>query len=347
MERLREGERYPRFVSSRARLRAIVAAAAVAAAAVAVTVAWVGRGDEGEAAAVETGPRAGAPPLALDVLTGDAGEAVALESATRLYEEGERAAARDAFAAVLAANPESLWAQVGEAMARWPNGTIPALRELEREHGRSGLVRLHLGLALYWLRQDVAAEAQWRAAEDADPDSYAAIRAETLLHPEMPQGRPFFVPSVAVAASIAELTPLEQLDALERAARDDDDARAWIQYGVALQRLGRPISAAEAFDHAAELAPHDAEALAAAAVGRFDKDDPSQAFSRLGPLTQRYPEAGVVRFHLGLMLLWLSQVDEAREQLRAAIDAEPDTIYGREAALLLDRLQEAGAATTG
>jgi tetratricopeptide (TPR) repeat protein len=336
-------------VSSRARLRAIVAAAAVAAAAVAVAVAWVGRGEDGEAASVPTGPRAGAPPLALDVLIDDEGESAALQGAARLYQEGERTEARQAFEDVLATDPGSLYAQVGEAMARWPNGTIGALRELERAHGDSGLVKLHLGLALFWLRQGAAAAAQWREVEEVEPDSQAAIRAETLLHPEMPEGRPYFVPSLALPGEIADLTPIEQLAALEGAARDSGDATAWIRYGVALQRLGRPVSAKAAFDRATQLAPESPEALAAAAVVRFDKDDPSQAFSRLGPLAQRFPGAAVVRFHLGLMLLWLSQVTEAREQLTAAVSSEPSSIYGREASLLLEELDKAagtGAATT-
>jgi hypothetical protein len=49
------------------------------------------------------------------------------------------------------------------------------------------------------------------------------------------------------------------------------------------------------------------------------------------------------------MLLWLSQVTEAREQLRAAVSSEPSSIYGREASLLLEELDKAagtGAATT-
>jgi hypothetical protein len=46
------------------------------------------------------------------------------------------------------------------------------------------------------------------------------------------------------------------------------------------------------------------------------------------------------------MLLWLSQVEEAREQLERAAAAEPGSIYGREAALLLDRLDDAAGAGT-
>lgn len=331
-------------MSSPARLRAIVAALAVAAAAVAVAVAWTGQEDADSPASETSGPRPGAPPLVLDVLLDD--DAEALQNAALLYQEGEREAARDAFEEILAGSPDSLPALVGEAMARWPDGTLEALRALEAEHADSGLVKLHLGLALYWLRQDAAAEAAWREVEEVAPDSPAAIRAETLLHPEMPDGRPFFVTSAELPAELADLPAAEQLERLEQAARDGGDEQDWLLYGVALQRLGFPVSAESAFARAAELAPDDPEALAAAAVGAFDKDDPSRAFSQLGPLSDRFPDAAVVRFHLGLMLLWLSQVEEAREHLQAAIEAEPESVYAREARLVLERLDEAAGGAT-
>jgi tetratricopeptide (TPR) repeat protein len=332
-------------VSSRARVYALVGLACAGAAAIAIGVAWAGRAESPEAAPAPTGPRAGAPPLALDVLVEDAGLAASLQGAARLYEAGDRAEAREAFSALAGDGEGSLYAEVGEAMARWPNGTLPRLQELAREHQDSGLVQLHLGLARFWLRQDAAAQAAWREAEARDPDSSAAIRAESLLHPEMPQGRPFVVPSTPVPPEIADLLPLQQLRELERRAEDGTDGESWIRYGVALQRAGRPLSALEAFDRAAELDPGSAEALTAAAVARFDKDDPSQAFSRLGPLADRFPEAAVVRFHLGLMLLWLRDVEGSRAQLEQAIELEPESIYARQASLLLDRLDEAGAGT--
>jgi predicted Zn-dependent protease len=108
-----------------------------------------------------------------------------------------------------------------------------------------------------------------------------------------------------------------------------------------LQRLGRPLSAQAAFDRAVELDPSDLAAQTAAAVVRFDKDDPSQAFSRLGPLASANPRSAVVRFHLGLMLLWLQQVDEARRQLGTARENSPSSIWGMEAGRLLARLDEA------
>jgi hypothetical protein len=58
----------------------------------------------------------------------------------------------------------------------------------------------------------------------------------------------------------------------------------------------------------------------------------------MGPLTRRFPQAGTVRFHLGLMLLWLGDVEEAKRQLRRAIRLGPP--HSREAKRLLDRLED-------
>jgi hypothetical protein len=69
----------------------------------------------------------------------------------------------------------------------------------------------------------------------------------------------------------------------------------------------------------------------AAAVGLFDKSNPSRAFGRLGPLTRTFPHAQTVRFHLGLLLLWMAQLKEAKRQLTQARDEAPQTTLGRQA----------------
>ena len=125
--------------------------------------------------------------------------------------------------------------------------------------------------------------------------------------------------------------------ALERRAKSGRVADL-LRYGVALQRLGRPLSAERVYAAAARAAPNDPEARTAAAVGRFDKDDPARAFSRLGPLTQRFPHAATVRFHLGLLLLWIGQPEPAKKELRQAAREDRRGPIGREAKRFLDRL---------
>ncbi len=146
------------------------------------------------------------------------------------------------------------------------------------------------------------------------PDSPSAVRAEDLRHPNTPPGRPPFVPSFT---------------------RPKTPAQAHLARGVQLQAALRPVSAAREFAAAARLAPRDPEALVAEAVGRYSKEAPAAAFSRLGPLSQRFPHAQTVRFHLGLLLIYLDQLPQARRELRLARAEGPATLLGKRAEVLL------------
>jgi tetratricopeptide (TPR) repeat protein len=226
---------------------------------------------------------------------------------------------------------------VGAAVAAWPNGTVARLQDLAARHPSSGVVLLHLGLAQVAAGEGSAADAAWRRALARDPDSEAAVQAESLLHPRFAPGRPPFVPSFGVPAEIVRLSPAGQFAALERAARGRD-VRARLLYGSALQRLGRPVSAERQFAAAAGLAAGDPEAQTAAAVGLFSKAKPELAFSRLGPLAPRFPRSQSVRFHLGELLLWIGQLDKARQELELARREGPSTPLGRTAAEFLAKL---------
>jgi tetratricopeptide (TPR) repeat protein len=328
-------------VSPRARARLLTGLAAAAAAALVVgaTVLQGARegGGEPRGAQAERPP----PPLELGLSVRDDPEARALREAEEVFEEEGPAAARPRFEELLAASPESVEAAVGVAIAAWPEETVARLEALAADHPDSGVVRLHLGLALLASGDREGAEAEWREALRRDPDTPAALRAEDVLHPEIAPGRPPFVAPLEAPPGLDELTPAEQLAELERLAAggEVDDM---LRYGMALQRVGRPGSASDAFAAASEAHPRSLPAAAAAALGRFEKDDPSAAFSRLGPLARR-DEDGVVRYHLGLALSWIAQVEEAKRQLRQARDAGPQTFYGREAERLLERLEEVGS----
>jgi tetratricopeptide (TPR) repeat protein len=243
-----------------------------------------------------------------------------------------------AKASRLLAPYSSVQARVAAAVAAWPRRTVAALRSLASEHPRSGVVRLNLGAALFCDGQRGAAQAQWRAARRVAPDSFVAVRATDLLHPEYAPGIPVFVPSFQPPSRLAGLSPPRRLAALARSARGSD-VRAKLLYGVALQQLGRQLSAERVYAAAARVAPNDVDAQTAAAVALFDKDDPARAFSRLGPLSGRFPRAATVRFHLGLLLLWLGRVDEGKRQLVIARRLAPASPIGREAARFLARLE--------
>jgi tetratricopeptide (TPR) repeat protein len=313
-----------------------VLVASLAATAAVVTVGGAvlqSRGDDGTAGSPERARPTGAPPLFLDLGVRDDFEAQELRRAARLVEQGRRSQA----AAIFARDP-SLNARVGEALAAWPNGTLATLERLARDHPRSALVRLHLGIARLWTGRPGAQEA-WRAARRVEPDSLSAVRAGDLLFPNAPRGLPVFVPGFDPPPALRDLSPPEQLDRLHLDAVRGG-WRAKILYGVALQRIGRRVSALRQFDAAARLAPDEPEALTAAAVGRFEKGAPAAAFGRLGPLTRRYPRSPTVRFHLGLLLLWLGEVEDGKRQLRLARVAAPESPLGREADRFLERLAE-------
>jgi tetratricopeptide (TPR) repeat protein len=306
---------------------------ALVAAAVVAGVALIGRGDGS--------PGEKPPVLELSVLLGDDSEAQALRAAERSYDSGRTDDARAQFAALLRDHPESLEAAVGAAVSAWPDGTLERLRALEASHPESALVHLHLGLALYVEGQQDEAAAEWREAVEVEPDSQSAVRAGDVLHPDMAPGLPSFFTTLEPPPRLTGKSPQEQLDELEAAARGGG-ADEWILYGTALQRVGKPISARAAFDRALELAPDRLDAKVAAAVGRFDKDDPSAAFSRLGPLARDNPDSALVRFHLGVLLLWIRDVQDARAQLEKAAATMPVSLYSREAKSLLSRLEGIG-----
>jgi tetratricopeptide (TPR) repeat protein len=320
-------------MSARSRVFVLVALAATAASGVVVVGVLATRGH----VPGPQKPREGRPPLALDFGVRTDAEARALERAQTLYRQGETERAAATFGRY-----RSLEAEVGAAMADWPGDTVARLQELQAQHPHSSLVALHLGLALYWARREADALKAWRAAARDQPDTVYAVRAGDFLHPQFAPGLPRFVPSFRPPLRIRGLPAPQQVAALRRDAARGGGAHAKLLYGTALQQLSRPVSAEREFAAAARLAPDDPDARVAAAVGLFDKANPSRAFSRLGPLTQVFPHAQTVRFHLGLLLVWSAQVREARRQLRLAEAEDPKSLLGRQAASYLAALRKVG-----
>ncbi len=176
---------------------------------------------------------------------------------------------------------------MGAALASGRDGSLDRLEQLAKLYPEVAVVQLHLGLARLWANEGDPVEA-WRAVLDAEPDTPYAIVAGNLLHPDLPRGLPAFIPSFDAPEAITSLPPARQLEAL-RVAAQRGGVREQLLYGVGLQRVGRPVSAARVFDEAARRFPKDVEAQVAGAVGQFDKDAPEKAFGRLGPLSRTYP----------------------------------------------------------
>ena len=200
-------------------------------------------------------------------------------------------------------------------------GSVRRLRALASEHPRSSFVPLNLGLALFWQRDDAGALAAWKQAKRLQPDTPSAVHAGDLLHPNSPNGLPRFVPSFTRAQTRVQRLLVD---------------------GIGWQQRDRPLSAEREFSRAAELAPDDPDAQVAAAVGLYDKDRPAAAFSRLGPLVRRFPHAQTVRFHLGLLSIWLGDFAQARREFGLVIAENKKTNHAREARVLLTRLESVG-----
>lgn len=321
-----------------ARRRVLFLVAALCAGAVAVVAAAViasGGGSSPEAGAT-TQPqmREGRPPLSFALGFRDDAEARDLTRGAALYSRGNVRAAGALFS-----RHDSLEAKVGAALAAWPDGSLDRLEQLAKLYPKSAVVQLHLGLARLWANQGDPTEA-WRAVLDAEPDTPYAIVAGNLLHPQFPRGLPAFIPSFSASTEVTSLPPERQLEALQRRA-EHGGLRDLLLYGIGLQRVGRPVSAARVFEQAAKRYPHEVEALVAAAVGQFDKDEPAIAFGRLGPLSRTYPNEPTVRFHLGVLLLWTGRVQPAERQFRLAAKAKPGSPLAREALRYLETIRQA------
>ena len=320
-----------------ARRRVVLVVAAVAAASVAVVSAAVLSSDgdsAGGAATTSPEPREGRPPISFALGFRDDPEARDLARGASFYQRGDLRQA-----AALFAEHNSLEAKVGAALAQWPDGSLDRLEQLAKLYPEAAVVQLHLGLARLWANEGDPVEA-WRAVLDAEPDTPYAVVAGNLLHPGLPRGLPAFIPSFDAPEAITSLPPARQLDALRVASRRGG-LREELLYGVGLQRVGRPVSAARAFEQAARRFPNDVEARVAGAVGQFDKEAPEKAFGRLGPLSRTYPDEPTVRFHLGVLLLWTGRIQGAERQFRLASRAKPGSPLAREAARYLETIRKA------
>jgi hypothetical protein len=215
--------------------------------------------------------------------------------------------------------PSPAAAEIRIAFRAWPDHSLETMERLGRAYPRDSVVQFHLGLARLWAGYDSDAVDALRRAKRVGRDTVYEVRADSLLHPQFFPGDPPFQPT-------------RHSVLLERGAR--------------LQAAGRRHSAERLFARAARLAPGDDEAQVAAAVGLFDKGHLARAFSRLGPLTRRFPRSQSVRFHLGLLLAWTGQRDSAVAQFRLARGLGPATLLGREANGFLQRLgRSAGTGT--
>ena len=321
-------------MTARVRVLAIVAVAACLAAGGVIGVTLLQtHGQSTTAPGSVTKPRAGIPPIFLDFGVRDDREARDLSTAATLLNTKHVAAARAIFARY-----HSVQAQIGLAFSNWPGNGLETLKTLVAHYPQSPAAGYHLAWAFLWSGRVSDAASEWQRVAKTFPDSPEAVEAENALYPDDQQGLPYLVLPVSLpnAASRAE-----QERVLAAAARKPD-VGAKLRYGYFLWELMRPVSAERQFAAAAKLEPTNAAARTAAAVGLFTKRSPARAFAALGPLTAVFPRQPVVRFELGLLLIWTAQPKKGLAQLRLAAAADPNSEYAKEVRTLLARLVNHG-----
>jgi tetratricopeptide (TPR) repeat protein len=216
--------------------------------------------------------------------------------------------------------PSQHVAAVRRALEKPPKEAAHALEPLALRNPHDPVVQFNFGTALFCAGYIPDAEQAFRAAKTGGYDTFYELQADAVLHPQFfDQGHPIFEP--------------QGKDPL-------------LLQGVLLQRRGKQHSAEKLYARAARLHPNEAEAQVAAAVGRFDEDNLSASFSRLGPLVKRFPKSASVRFHLGLLLAWTGQRTQAAAEFRLARALGPKTALGKEADAFLKGLVATGTNST-
>jgi predicted Zn-dependent protease len=217
---------------------------------------------------------------------------------------------------IVPGTPTANVAAVRAALAQPPVAAARALEQLAFLAPSDPVVQFNYGTSLFCAGFVTDAVQAFRAAKKAGRDTFYEIQSDVLLHPQyFPQGYPPF-----------QSTSHDPL----------------LVRGAILQRQGHEHSAEREFAKAAKLHPGSDEAQVAAAVGRFDMDNLSASFSKLGPLVRRFPKSQSVRYHLGLLLAWTGQRSEAVKQFRLARSLGPRTRLGRQAETFLAGLVSSG-----
>jgi hypothetical protein len=211
--------------------------------------------------------------------------------------------------------PTKASSQIRAAFRNWPHGSLDTMETLGQEYRKDPVVQLYLGIALVWAGYDADATPvlEHVKAKGVGWDTQWEIQADNLLYPQYFPDDPRF-------------TPIGSDPLLRR--------------GAVLQAQGHQHSAEHLYLLAAKRAPRDAEAQVAAAVGRFDKSNLSASFSRLGPLTQRFPRSQSVRYYLGLLLAWTGQRALAVVQFRDTVTLGKGTSLGLSAQAFLAQIKK-------
>ena len=302
-------------MASRRVIGIVALCAAVAVAAVVGGTALQSRNEHTTPIGAVTKARPGPPLLELELGLRNDPEARALESAQILLDRDGKAAQ----AAAIFRRYHSFEARLGAAFAGWQGAaSLAGVKQLVAAQPESPAGLFNLGSADFQAGDNAAAAAAWQKTATQFPNSpYAVDALYALPHPSVAPGLP---PIVVVTSAVP--------------AR----ARAALAAGVRQWDLKHVVSARRSLDAAAKLAPHSPETLVAAAVARYSPAQPFAPFHLLGPLSGEFPNASIVRLHLGVLLLWTRQIAKGKAQLRLAAAEQPTSVYAKQARLVLGAL---------
>lgn len=211
-------------------------------------------------------------------------------------------------------------AAVRAALARRPEQkAAEAMEPIVQRAPNDPVVEFNDGVALFCAGFIAEANQAFESAKSDGRNTYYEMRADSILHPQ------YFQPADGLYPIFQPVAP----DAL-------------LVRGVLAQRQGHQHTAEALYAKDAKLHPSDPQAQVAAAVGRFDEDNLSASFSRLGPLVVKFPQSQTVRFHLGLLLAWTGQRAQAAKEFSKARALGPRTALGKESQTFLDGLVTGG-----
>jgi tetratricopeptide (TPR) repeat protein len=293
--------------SRRARLGLLAGLAVVAGAGVAGAVAWSSHG--GSSAPAVTGrPFTTPPPVAIRL----PGAPVSFDDAAAVL--------RAARARLPAGDPAIAVARI---MAGYPRDRTAAIAALQRLPQSQPVVTFNLGVARYWNGDLTGATRSFEATRRLDPYGFYGSRADGLLFrgQELPGYPPYVSP-------VAQRAPLGTLQAAVRA--HPGSAEAWLQLAAALgqsQRIGARLDAIRAARRALALDPTGIDPRVAVAVLSFDKGNPAATMGLLGPMAANEPTNAEIRFHMGMVLFWIKQFDDAAAQMRQVLADAPGPPY--------------------
>jgi predicted Zn-dependent protease len=211
-------------------------------------------------------------------------------------------------------------AAVRAALAHRPaRAAAHAMEPIAQRAPKDPVVQFNYAVALFCGGYLVEADQAFRAAKTAGRDTFYEMRADSILHPQ------YFQPADG-------LYPLFQPTGTD----------PLLLRGVLLQRQGHQHSAERVYARAARLHPDSDQAQVAAAFARFDEDNLSASFSRLGPLVRQFPRSQSLRFHLGLLLAWTGRRSQAATEFKLARALGPATKLGKQSNTFLRGLVTGG-----